>query len=444
MHGPIRFRLTAGWLCLGVLLALAGVAGAREDRSGTLSLEGTSAGRLLALERAPLQPLPGFLPRIDRRPSPGKFRGGPLSALPTYDPNAQGQWQVDLRGYDLSGLDLRRSTADLMFADFDSKTRWPAPDRMPQDYSWTRIMDLGKDPGLGVRQLHSKGITGRGVGIAIIDQPLLVDHTEYANQMRLYEEINVETRTDAQMHGTAVASIAVGKTTGVAPEADLYYIGAWTGDWGGPERFTYNFVYYAQAIHRILELNAQLPADRKIRVIALQTGWDPEQKGYAEISAAVDEAKAAGLFVVSSSLEKTFGFRFHGLGRSPLADPNQVASYEPGLFWSSKYYATDPRASDFYANRLLIPMDSRATASFCGTDDYAFYRQGGWSWAIPYIAGLYALAVQVRPSTTPDEFWNAALATGKDIDLTHDGTVFRFGKIVDPPALIARLQRSTP
>ena len=31
---------------------------------------------------------------------------------------------------------------------------------------------------------------------------------------------------DAQMHGPAVSSIAVGKTVGVAPEADLYYIGS--------------------------------------------------------------------------------------------------------------------------------------------------------------------------------------------------------------------------
>lgn len=30
--------------------------------------------------------------------------------------------------------------------------------------------------------------TGRGVGIAIIDLTLLVDHQEYSGQLRLYEE----------------------------------------------------------------------------------------------------------------------------------------------------------------------------------------------------------------------------------------------------------------
>jgi subtilisin family serine protease len=87
-------------------------------------------------------------------------------------------------------------------------------------------MELGKNPGLDIRQLHEQGITGRGVGIAIIDQTLLVDHQEYVNQLRLYEEgSDIQGGwLQTQMHGPAVASIAVGKTTGVAPEADLFYI----------------------------------------------------------------------------------------------------------------------------------------------------------------------------------------------------------------------------
>jgi hypothetical protein len=43
---------------------------------------------------------------------------------------------------------------------------------MPQDFDWERIMELGKNPGLGIRKLHTQGITGRGIGIAIIDQTL--------------------------------------------------------------------------------------------------------------------------------------------------------------------------------------------------------------------------------------------------------------------------------
>ncbi len=387
--------------------------------------------------------LPSFLPKIDRKPAATPWDRGTLSVLPKYDPASTEGWQVDVRSFDLSALDLRSSLADLVYASFDSRTRWPPADRMPEGFDRDRILEIGKDPGLGVRGLHARGIDGKGVGIAIIDQPLLVDHVEYKNQLRLYEEINVTPGTGTQMHGAAVASIAVGRSTGVAPAADLYYIGSWTGDWGlGGGSFTYNFAYYAQAIRRVLEVNQRLPARRKIRVIALQIGWTPGQKGYAEITAAVKEAKMKGLLVVSSSLEETFGFRFHGLGRRPFADPNRFESFEPGSWWSAAWWRGQGWTGGAMTDRLLVPMDSRTTASPCGVDEYVFYREGGWSWSIPYLAGLYALGAQVKPSITPEEFWNAALETARNSELSRDGVVRTLGRIADPSALISRLQQS--
>jgi hypothetical protein len=297
-------------------------------------------------------------------------------------------------------------------------------------------MELGKDPGLGMRALHERGIVGQGIGVAIIDQPLLVDHQEYQERLQFYEEINIEPGSEAAMHGAAVTSIAVGKTIGVAPGADLYYIGAWTGDWEPDTNdFTWNFKYYAQAVRRILKINRGLPEDRKIRVIAMQVGWSPEQAGYDDITAAVNEAKSEGIFIVCSSLSDIYGYNFHGMGRDPLADPNKFESYIPGLWWAKDFYAGMP-----LKQTLLIPMDSRATASPTGVNDYVFYREGGWSWSIPYLAGVYALAGQVKPDITPDEFWATALETGKTIQITHEGKEYSFGMILDPQALIAALQ----
>jgi hypothetical protein len=352
-------------------------------------------------------------------------------------------WQIDLRSYDLSALDLSKSLNDLLYADFDSKTVWPPNDKMPKDFDWKRIMELGKNPGLGIRRLHARGVTGRGVNIAIIDQPLLTDHQEYANRLRLYEEISVKPDTESQMHGAAVASIAVGKTVGVAPEANLYYIGAWTGDWGtgGEDNFTWNFRYYAQAVRRILEINRQLPEDRKIRVIAMQVAWSPKAAGYDEITTAVQEAKAAGMLIISSNVEEVHGFKFHALGRAPLADPDVFESYEPGMFWAKEFYTAGEDLRKFYADRLLVPMDSRTTASPGGAGEYVFYREGGWSWSIPYIAGMYALAVQVDPKITPERFWSLAMKTGRTIQLKHEGQTIPFGPILDPVTLVETLQK---
>ena len=360
-----------------------------------------------------------------------------ITSIPKHDPDSTEAWQVDLRSQDLIELDMTESLTDLMFASFDSQTRWPEAQKMPADFDPQEIMEIGKDPGLGIRELHKQGITGTGVAIAIVDQPLLVDHQEYKDRIRLYEEINVLPYSKAAMHGAAVSSIAVGKTTGVAPEADLYYIGSWTGDWE-PEtnNFTWNFKYYAQAIDRILELNQSLPEDQKIRVIAMQVGWSPDQAGYEEITAAVNEAKKAGVFVIGSSLSETHGLNFHGLGREPLADPNEFSTYGPGSWWKQQFF---DRGS--ISNTLLVPMDSRTTASPTGTEDYVFYREGGWSWSIPYLAGMYALAVQVKPESTPEEFWDVALRTGKTILIEQDGKEYQFGVILDPQALVEEIKR---
>ena len=75
-----------------------------------------------------------------------------------------------------------------------------------------------------LRTVHQNGITGKGIGLAIIDHPLLVGHVEYRDRLKSYEEIRVQAGGAAEMHGPAVASVAVGQTVGVAPGADLYYI----------------------------------------------------------------------------------------------------------------------------------------------------------------------------------------------------------------------------
>ncbi|UCE47255.1 MAG: S8/S53 family peptidase, partial [Phycisphaerales bacterium] len=343
------------------------------------------------------QPGPIMFPKIDRRPKPEKWRRGEKKSLPKYNPDSTDPFQVDLRSYDLSKLDLRDSIEDLMYADFDHGTVWPTADRMPEGFDRERIMELGKNPGLGVRKVHERGITGRGIGIAIVDQPLLTKHQEYADRLRLYEEINVEPGSDPSMHGAAVASIALGKTVGVAPEADLYYIGSWTGDWGkGKDGFEWNFAYYAQAVCRILEINKQLPDDRKIRVISMSVGWSSKRKGYDQMTAAVEEAKKADMLVVCSCIDDVHGFVFDGLDRTPLSDPDDFASSEPGLWLAEGFYRGKRKW-----NQLWVPMGSRTTAAPNGIDEYVFYRMGGWSWAIPYVAGVYALAAQVDPEITP-------------------------------------------
>lgn len=381
----------------------------------------------------PVTPGPIVFPKIDRHPSAADYHRGKMTALPTYDPDSDEMWQMDLRSYDLTALDFRNSLDDLLFASFDDRTIWPPDDKMPDGFDREQIMEFGKNPGLGLRSLHSEGITGTNIGIAIIDQTMLVDHQEYKDRIRLYEETEDITGgwRESQMHGPAVASIAVGKTLGVAPGADLYFIANVLCARG-------DFSCLAKSVLRIIEINRQLPPDRKIRVLSMSIGWAPENDGYAEITTAVQAARDAGIFVICSSERDIYGFSFHGLGRLPMSNPDDANSYEPGSWWADYYF----QGKQPLTNTLLVPMDSRTTASPTGADEYAFYREGGWSWSIPYIAGVYALAVQVKADITPEVFWSTALQTGQTINITHEGKEYSFGVILDPVALIHALRQA--
>jgi hypothetical protein len=376
---------------------------------------------------------------IAGKPDSVVYRSGKLDSLQIYKEGSTKNWERDLRRYDPSSLDLKNNLPELLHSDFDSKTNWPKS--LPSGFNPDTIMEKGKNPGLNIRKLHKEGITGKGIGIAIIDQNLLVDHCEYKDQLRMYEEIHIQKLDhSAQMHGPAVASIAVGKTVGVAPEADLYYISSWDGSlfaWIKYKLFNsrdINPKWMVKSIYRVLEINRTLPLDKKIRVISISFGSD--RRNFLK---AIKDASKEGVFVISSSLNLTHNLKFQGLGRECLSNPDDFNSYLPGSWWAKMFYKNPEMLND---STLLLPMDSRCTASQSGEKCYVFYSNGGWSWSIPYVAGLYALACQVKPNVTPHEFWKISLETGNIIELDKDGKKYKLGKIVNPVKLIESLRKS--
>ena len=176
---------------------------------------------------------------------------------------------VNLEHCELTELDLTDKFDILINSSFDTKTRWPS--ELPERFNPDLILEAGKNPGLGLRELHKAGITGRNVGIAIIDYPLLTGHTEYRKRLKLYEEVQVG-RGYAHMHGTAMSSIALGKTIGTAPSANLYFISAYNTkrQKKGTSRAKLDFSNTARAVNRLLEINERLPEKKKIRVHMLQ------------------------------------------------------------------------------------------------------------------------------------------------------------------------------
>jgi len=216
------------------------------------------------------------------------------------------------------------------------------------------------NPGDEVLRLHARGIKGRHLGIAVIDGFTLTGHREFDRRLRWYDEIDWNVHDTAQWHGTATASIAAGETIGVAPEADLYFVGLgmiWAdapiGNWfAAAPRAVHTGQTVALAIRRVLEINRRLEADRKIRAISLAVGVGI--KWLEQRDAAIAEARAQGIFV---------------------SDPD-----------------LHPRA--FGPVRIASPAAAGAFTS----------AGPSTSWAIAYWAGRYVLAYEENPSISPEEF----------------------------------------
>jgi hypothetical protein len=313
-----------------------------------------------------------------------------------------------LAGVSLARLDLREHRGTLERMPFDSRTVWPPPDRLPEDFDPARRLEEGKNPGLGVRRPHAEGIDGHGVGIAIIDQPLLQNHVEYAERLVRYEPIEVPPWMPPQMHGSPICSIAVGKNCGVAPRASLYYYAVPTWNWRDDKP-------WAELLEKIVEFNKGLTDQPKTRIVSISLGAFSERPGFDLWQAAVAKAARNGILVVTC--DPTF-LRYGTLKRDPLEDPNDPTHYRRARY-------SVPGAV------LWVPVGNRTMASHQGPSVYTYDIEGGMSWGAPYLAGLAALAFQVDPEIRPAQIVELWTATA---------TKTTAGPVVNPPKFIEAVQ----
>ena len=316
----------------------------------------------------------------------------------------------DCRGMDLSQLDLSDKKGVLTTLWLNQDVKWPGKDKMPADFRPDDLLKSAMNPGLGVRQLHARGITGKGVSVGIIDQPLRPDHPEFAGKIAAYHDVG--TNKEMSMHGPAVASLLVGTQCGTAPGASLYFAAApsWTED----------AAYKAKALDWLVEQNKALPAGRKIRVISVsaapsQASW----KNHEMWGEACKRAEAEGILVLDCSHERGF----IGPCWIDANDPENVAKCRPGFLGKPMERGSSP-------NEILTPTSLRTTAE--GRSTYQYTGQGGLSWAIPYTAGVLAMGWQVRPDLPAEKMKDLLLASGREVANGH--------RIIDPQNFIRQVQ----
>ena len=338
----------------------------------------------------------------------------PVGCASTYDYGSRLK-QVrefdEVRGCDLSGIEGVITSDVLKTLTFDAATRWPEKSKMPIDIAPDDLVEYGKDPCLGVRQLHKKGYTGKGVSVALFDQPLMRDHESYGNVDYTYTILNQDADQRSSMHGPAVMSLLAGHEIGVAPDAKVFYYAypSWKADQKNE----------ADLFYHVIERNKALPPDEQIRVISMSHGVDRSCINGELLARAERAARDAGIIVIDVATIDIGAVR-----AVPLADKNDPSSYVAASwarYWGGCLYVPTGRTTaDGKANR---------------NNGYIFWEGGGLSWAVPYVAGVIALGLQVDPALTEKAAIEYLYASGYD---------FHGGKLINPAGFIDLVTRNCP
>jgi serine protease AprX len=288
------------------------------------------------------------------------------------------------------------------------------------------------DRTLGVTPLWKYGVTGTGVGVAVLDTGIDGSLPDFATADGSHSRVIVSavdnakatTATDAYGHGTDVAGIIAGngnarpnsdpvhgQYVGVAPNANL--ISLKVSDENGAA--TVLNVIYA------LQFAVQHQGEYNIRVINMSVNSATPQSYKADpLDAAVEAAWMRGIVVVTSAGNR--GDSSDAVQYAPANDPYVITvggvdengtagpSDDTVASWSSRGTTQDGlQKPDVFAPgahivSVLAPNSVFAQSSCgCLVSGGQYIQTSGTSMAAPMIAGLVADLLQVHPRWTPDQ-----------------------------------------
>lgn len=306
---------------------------------------------------------------------------------------------------DLSHLNLGNKEEILKTLTFDTKTIWPS--NMPKGFDPVKVLQWGMNPGLGLRKLHQLGYTGEGVNIAYIDQPLTKDHDEFASTNLTYIGTSLnKTVENNSMHGPAVLSVLAGSNGGVAPKSHVYYF--------GHPAYVADQVTHAEALKQLIQTNAKLPMDKKIRIVGFSDAPDPSEKNIKIFQDAIIEAENNNIMV----------FDVTTLNIIPLEAVYPKDKDLPANYRIANWAKDWKRSNPFY-----VPTSGVTTAVGHANDKshYVYWSNGGLSWAVPYIVGVIALGLQINPNLTKEQCLHF---------LRQSSTPYRDGGMINPEGFV--------
>ncbi len=331
----------------------------------------------------------------------------------------------------LSGdIDWSNSKEVFYYLCFDESTFANTPkEHLPENYDPQQVFDKGLSIGLGIDEAHEKGYTGRGVSVAICDWQLK-PHQDL--NIKEYQCAEYAAQVEEYFHASAVTGILAGQKTGVAPDANVYFFAEYQdrSETGGNDMIN--------TLSSIIEKNKILPENQRIRVVSISGPIYGEQE---EAQALVKELTDSGVWVLSSEeFWNDFGYLEK---KDPMGDVNDFNNYQ----------INHPNNYDSPEQGLYVSSGNRTVPDPTDKTSYRHDSRASASWAIPVVAGYYALACQADPSMTPEKFKQLAAETARVQESTtwknrHDPFEGRTEetvliKIIDINALLERIEEET-
>ncbi len=275
---------------------------------------------------------------------------------------------------------------------------------------------------VGADKLQQRGITGRGVTIAMLDTGLWQDATQmYGSRVLATEDVtnggDGPVTGDPYGHGTHITSIAAGgaenaalQYLSIAPQANLVIVRAFDGQGGG------------RYVDVIAGLNWIIANQQKynIRVVNLSFGSDPESNYWDDpLAQAVMAAWQAGIVVVAAAGNSGPGPMTIGVpGNVPYvitvgALTDNYTPYDPTDDRLASFSSTGPTYEGFVKPELVAPgghmAASMSSSSYLANIDpnsmsvgQQMFTMSGTSQATAVTTGVVALMLQANPGLTPD------------------------------------------
>ncbi len=284
-------------------------------------------------------------------------------------------------------------------------------------------------------KLWQRGITGRGVGVAVLDTGVAGNLSDFNGRIvaNVVTSPGATTAGDGFGHGTHVAGIIAGnsfnralndplygKYVGMAPEANLVAVKA--ADEAGNSTVLDVINGIAFVVEHKTEFN--------IRVLNLSLSSDTPQSYKTDpLDAAVEYAWQKGIVVVAASGNR--GTAADAVQYAPANDPyvisvggeDETTNYGKGsrADWSSTGVTQDGLAKpDVMAPGAHIVSALAPGSAFltlcpnCAIGGQ-YFKAGGTSMAAPVVAGAVALLLQARPTLTPDQVKALLMGTDKPV-----------------------------